>query len=77
MLKELIRQKQKEYNLGVVEVYSAQNEELVRSSNPERPTKRVYQPVSEDIKGCMGEGTIASISWQSGPHSRNRTDLPT
>jgi len=31
-LRELIRKKQKEYNLGVVEVYSAQNEELVQAA---------------------------------------------
>jgi len=55
-LKELIRQKQKEYNLGVVEVYSAQHEELVRSSNPEVPQSEFTNPASEDIKrGLLGE----------------------
>jgi two-component system, NtrC family, nitrogen regulation sensor histidine kinase NtrY len=56
MLKELIRQKQKEYNLGVVEVYSAQHEELVRSSNPDVPQSEFTNPDSEDIKrGLVGE----------------------
>ena len=56
MLKELIRQKQKEYNLGVVEVYSAQHEELVRSSNPDVPQSEFTNPASEDIKrGLVGE----------------------
>ena len=56
MLKELIRQKQKEYNLGVVEVYSAQHEELVRSSNPDVPQSEFTNPASEDIKrGMVGE----------------------
>ncbi|GFE61547.1 PAS domain-containing sensor histidine kinase [Geobacter sp. AOG2] len=55
-LKELIRQKQKEYNLGVVEVYSAQHEELVRSSNPDVPQSEFTNPASEDIKrGLLGE----------------------
>jgi len=55
-LKELIRQKQKEYNLGVVEVYSAQHEELVRSSNPDVPQSEFTNPASEDIKrGLQGE----------------------
>ena len=55
-LKELIRQKQKEYNLGVVEVYSAQHEELVRSSNPDVPQSEFTNPASEDIKrGLRGE----------------------
>ncbi|KAA0888859.1 sensor histidine kinase [Oryzomonas rubra] len=55
-LKELIRQKQEEYNLGVVEVYSAQREELVRSSNPNVPQSEFTNPASEDIKrGLVGE----------------------
>jgi two-component system nitrogen regulation sensor histidine kinase NtrY len=55
-LRELIRQKQKEYNLGVVEVYSAQREELVRASNPSVPKAEFTNPSSEDIKrGLAGE----------------------
>lgn len=54
-LKELIRQKQKEYNLGVVEVYSAQLEELVRASNPSVPKGEFTNPTSEDIsRGLEG-----------------------
>ncbi len=54
-LKELIRQKQKEYNLGVVEVYSAQREELVRASNPDVPKGEFTRPDSDDInKGLAG-----------------------
>jgi len=48
-LKELIRQKQQEYNLGVVEVYSAQREELVRASNEKLPLGDFSNPSSEDI----------------------------
>lgn len=54
-LEDLIRQKQKEYNLGVVEVYSAQREELVRASNPEVPKAEFTNPASEDIvRGLAG-----------------------
>ncbi len=48
-LKELIRQKQKEYNLGVVEVFSSQREELVRAANPEVPLSDFTNPSSVDI----------------------------
>ncbi|BEH11186.1 MULTISPECIES: sensor histidine kinase [Geobacter] len=50
LMKELIRQKQKEYNLGIVEVYSAQNEELVRAANPGLPLGEFTNPSSEDIR---------------------------
>ena len=55
-LKRLIHQKQSEYNLGIVEVYSAQREELVRASNPAVPKGEFTNPSSEDIKrGLAGE----------------------
>ncbi len=52
-LKRLIHQKQSEYNLGVVEVYSAQREELVRASNPAVPKGEFTNPSSEDIKRAL------------------------
>lgn len=55
-LKQLIQTKQVEYNLGVVEIYSAQREELVRASNPAVPKGEFTNPSSEDIKrGLAGE----------------------
>src|SRR6185369_14987266 len=55
-LKELIRQKQKEYNLGIVEVFSAQREELVRASNPSVPKGEFTNPSSDDLKvGLQGK----------------------
>ncbi len=55
-LKQLIHEKQTEYNLGVVEVYSAQREELVRATNPAVPKGEFTNPSSEDIKrGLEGE----------------------
>jgi len=55
-LKLLIRQKQKEYNLGVVEVFSSQREELVRAGNPKLPLGEFTNPSSEDINvGLSGK----------------------
>jgi two-component system nitrogen regulation sensor histidine kinase NtrY len=48
-LKRLVPQKQKEYNLGVVEVFSSQREELVRAANPKLPLGEFSNPSSEDI----------------------------
>jgi two-component system nitrogen regulation sensor histidine kinase NtrY len=55
-LKELIRQKQTEYNLGVVEIYSSQHEELVRATNAKLPLGEFTNPASEDINlGLQGK----------------------
>ncbi|MBU5615143.1 sensor histidine kinase [Geomonas azotofigens] len=55
-LKALVRQKQKEYNLGVVEVFSAQREELFRAGNPKLPLGEFTNPSSEDINvGLAGQ----------------------
>jgi two-component system nitrogen regulation sensor histidine kinase NtrY len=54
-LKELIRAKQEEYNLGIVEVFSATHEELVRVANPKIPiidiTGATSDPVREGLQG--------------------------
>lgn len=55
-LRATIRQKQKEYNLGVVEVFSSQREELVRAANPKLPLGEFTNPSSEDINvGLRGQ----------------------
>jgi two-component system nitrogen regulation sensor histidine kinase NtrY len=55
-LKSLIKEKQREYNLGVVEVFSAQREELVRAVNPKLPASEFTNPSSEDLdKGLKGK----------------------
>jgi two-component system nitrogen regulation sensor histidine kinase NtrY len=55
-LKALIREKQKEYNLGVVEVFSAQREELARAANPKLPISEFTNPSSDDLKvGLRGK----------------------
>ncbi|NOY13169.1 MAG: HAMP domain-containing protein, partial [Deltaproteobacteria bacterium] len=54
-LKKLIKTKQEEYNLGIVEVFSATNEELVRVANPKLPiieiTSATSDPVREGLQG--------------------------
>ncbi len=55
-LRALIREKQKEYNLGLVEVFSAQREELVRAANPKLPLSEFTSPSSEDLNvGLRGK----------------------
>jgi len=61
-MKALIRQKQTEYNLGVVEVYSAQREELVRASNPKLPRGEFTNPSSEDINVGLGGKELTRIN---------------
>ncbi|OGU17186.1 MAG: PAS domain-containing sensor histidine kinase [Geobacteraceae bacterium GWC2_53_11] len=61
-LKHLIHQKQAEYNLGVVEVYSAQREELVRSSNPTVPKGEFTDPSSDDIKRALAGEELTRVN---------------
>ena len=52
-LAALIEQKQQEYNLGVVEVFSSTHEELVRASNPLVPAADFTDPDSETIREAL------------------------
>lgn len=52
-LRELISRKQREYNLGVVEVFSATHEELVRASNPLVPLADFTDPGSATINEAL------------------------
>ena len=57
-LREVIAQKQQEYNLGIVEVFSATQEQLVRASNPQVPKGDITPPSSELLRKAMqGEST--------------------
>ncbi len=47
---ELIKEKQQEYNLGVVEVFSSTYEELVRAANPQIPAANFTDPGSDNIR---------------------------
>jgi two-component system nitrogen regulation sensor histidine kinase NtrY len=54
-LKKFIKQKQEEYNLGVVEVFSSTLEELVKAMNPNVPVKEFIGSESELVqKGLEG-----------------------
>ena len=54
-LKQLIKEKQEEYNLGIVEVFSSTKEELVRVANPKLPIIKITtassDPVQEGLQG--------------------------
>ena len=52
-LREVIAQKQQEYNLGIVEVFSSTQEELVRASNPQLPKGEITAPSSDLLRKAM------------------------
>lgn len=61
-MKALIRQKQQEYNLGVVEVFSSQREELMRAANPKLPRGEFTNPSSEDINVALSGKELTRIN---------------
>lgn len=61
-MKMLIREKQKEYNLGIVEVFSSQREELIRASNPEVPLGDLTSPNSEDINQALAGRELTKVN---------------
>lgn len=61
-LRALIKKKQKEYNLGVVEVFSAQREELVRAANPQLPRGEFTNPSSSDLNVGLGGKELTRIN---------------
>jgi len=62
VLEELIHQKQKEYNLGIVEVFSATLEELVRAVNPQVPAADFTDPDSDSIREALQGNRFTRIS---------------
>ncbi len=61
-LRLLIADKQREYNLGIVEVFSSQREELVRVSNPNVPKGDLTSPNSEDIKQALEGKELTKVN---------------
>ncbi len=54
-LKQLIKAKQEEYNLGIVEVFSSTHEELVRVANAKLPIIKITAATSDPVKeGLQG-----------------------
>jgi two-component system nitrogen regulation sensor histidine kinase NtrY len=62
VLEELIHKKQKEYNLGIVEVFSATLEELVRAVNPQVPAADFTDPDSDSIREALQGNRFTHIS---------------
>lgn len=62
VLEKLIHQKQKEYNLGIVEVFSATLEELVRAVNPSVPAAEFTDPDSDSIREALQGNRFTRIS---------------
>jgi two-component system nitrogen regulation sensor histidine kinase NtrY len=61
-LEVLIHQKQQEYNLGIVEVFSATLEELVRAVNPQVPAAEFTDPDSDSIREALQGNRFTRIS---------------
>jgi len=60
-LHALIEQKQREYNLGVVEIFSSTQEELVRSSNPQVPTAEFTNPSSAALQEALNGNRLSKV----------------
>jgi two-component system nitrogen regulation sensor histidine kinase NtrY len=58
-LEDFVMRKQREYNLGVVEVFSTTGRELVVAVNPEIPDSSFSRPESEFVRSAL-EGTSAT-----------------
>ena len=61
-LVDLIHLKQREYNLGVVEVFSSTHEELVRAINPQVPANEFTNPSSDSIRDALEGNRFTKIS---------------
>lgn len=61
-LEALIHTKQKEYNLGIVEVFSSTLEELVRAVNPQVPAAEFTDPDSDSIREALQGRRFTRIS---------------
>lgn len=66
-LEKFIKQKQEEYNLGVIEVFSSTLEELVKAMNPRVPEKSFISSESELVqKGLEGKETTKTQELTAG-----------
>jgi len=61
MLSDFINEKQSEYNLGVVEVYSSQKEELVKAMNPQVPDASFISAESSLVQQALDGREIIRI----------------
>jgi two-component system nitrogen regulation sensor histidine kinase NtrY len=61
-LRTRIKQKQEEYNLGIVEVFSATNEELVRVANPKIPIIEITTATSDLVLESLQGNRFSRIT---------------
>jgi len=61
ILRDFIHEKQAEYNLGVVEVYSSQKEELVRAMNPNVPDSSFISAESSLVQQALDGKEIIRV----------------
>ncbi|MDO3379201.1 sensor histidine kinase [Geoalkalibacter halelectricus] len=61
-LEAFIQEKQKEYNLGIVEVFSSTYEELVRVTNPDVPAAEFTDPGSDAIREALQGNRFTRIT---------------
>ena len=61
ILRDFINEKQTEYNLGVVEVYSSQKEELVKAMNPQVPDSSFISAESSLVQQALDGKEIIRI----------------
>jgi two-component system nitrogen regulation sensor histidine kinase NtrY len=59
ILEDLVQQKQREYNLGVVEIYGADGDELVSGINPEIPRRASRGPTRPRARGAARRSALA------------------
>ncbi len=60
-LRDFINEKQTEYNLGVVEVYSSQKEELVKAMNPQVPDSSFISAESSLVQQALDGKEITRV----------------
>ncbi|PLX85841.1 MAG: PAS domain-containing sensor histidine kinase [Desulfuromonas sp.] len=61
-LRQVIKEKQQEYNLGIVEVFSSTYEELVRASNPQVPAAEFTDLGSDNIREAFQGNRFTRIT---------------
>ena len=74
-LSNFIQQKQRDYNLGVVEVFSSTGEELSVAINPEIPAANFSRPDSDLVQAAL-EGVSASRAERQGKGDVLRGAVP-
>ncbi len=75
ILERLVQQKQHEYNLGVVEIFSSTGEELVTAVNPDIPTAMFARPEADFVLSALA-GNEDSLIEELGTSDMVRGAVP-